>query len=447
MSDKIFNTRISLKYDTLANWNDKNPQLRVGEVAVVVVPAASGVVAQEPAILFKVGDGAKLFKELPFTSAIAGDVYDWAKAATKPTYSADEITGLADYISGKVQDTNTTYKLQVDADNARKFYLYSQELGSADWTLVSTVEIPAETVYTLVEGTANGTVKFNGVDVAVHGLGSAAYEDADAFEAKGALDNAIAEAKKAGTDAQAAVDALGALVGELPEDATADTVVGYVDEKIAAIPAQTDYTVEVVASNAEGVAKRYNIKQAATGLDMNIDIPKDMVVESGSVETKGEAGEWGEAGTYLHLILANAAEDDIYINVGDLIEYVTSGSVAGDQIMIAIDGDHKVTATLSDGSVTLAQLDASVQAEIGKAHEHANKTELDKIEVGDKAKWDAAEAKAHEHENKDVLDGVTAEKVASWDSKAEGDHKHDIEELEQASGYIIFDCGSASVNI
>ena len=199
-----------------------------------------------------------------------------------------------------------------------------------------------------------------------------------------------------------------------------------------------------------------------------------MVVESGTVETKAEAGAWGEAGTYLHLVLANATEDNIYINVGSLIEYVTSGSKVGDQIVIDVSADHKVTATLTEGSVTLAQLHADVQTAIGKAHSHTNKAELDKIVTGDKAKWDAAEQKAHEHgnktildaisqdkvdawdgavtkqhehANKTVLDGISAEKVADWDSKAAGNHEHDITELKQASGYIVFNCGSASVNI
>ena len=48
---------------------------------------------------------------------------------------------------------------------------------------------------------------------------------------------------------------------------------------------------------------------------------------------------------------------------------------------------------------------------------------------------------------KTVLDNISAEKVADWDSKAAGDHEHDITELKQASGYIVFNCGSASVNI
>ena len=207
---------------------------------------------------------------------------------------------------------------------------------------------------------------------------------------------------------------------------------------------------------------------------MNIDIPRDMVVKSGTVETKKVAGDWGKAGTSLHLILANAAEDNIYINVDSLIEYVTSGSATGDMVVVSIDANHKVTATITDGTITLAKLHTDVQTAISKAHEHANKAELDKIITGDKAKWDGAVAKQHEHSNKTildgiskakvdvwdgavakqhehanktVLDGITGAKVSEWDSKAAGDHKHDITALQQASGYVVFNCGSATMNI
>ena len=177
-------------------------------------------------------------------------------------------------------------------------------------------------------------------------------------------DAAIAEAKAAGTGAQAAVDTLAGKVGTLPEDATATTVVGYVDEKIGKIPAQTDYTVTVTSSDVTGVAKRYTIAQASTGLNVNIDIPKDMVVSSGTVETN-PAGQ--PAGTYLVLTLANATNDKVYINVSDLIEYVTSGSKTGDMVVIDVSADHKVTATITDGTITKAKLATAVQTSLGKA--------------------------------------------------------------------------------
>ena len=177
-------------------------------------------------------------------------------------------------------------------------------------------------------------------------------------------DAAIAEAKAAGTSAQTAVDALAGKVGTFPEDATATTVVGYVDEKISKIPAQTDYTVTVTPSTVEGIAKRYTVAQAATGLNVNIDIPSDMVVKSGEVITNPEGQT---AGTYLVLTLANATNDKVYINVGDLIEYVTSGSKTGDMVVVDVSADHKVTATITDGTITKAKLATAVQTSLGKA--------------------------------------------------------------------------------
>ena len=98
-----------------------------------------------------------------------------------------------------------------------------------------------------------------------------------------------------------------------------------------------------------------------------ITIPKDMVVKSGTVVTKTEAGAWGDAGTYIALTLANATNDTIYINVGNLIEYVTSGSNAGDMVVVNVSDDHKVTATITDGTVTKAKLASAVQTSLGKA--------------------------------------------------------------------------------
>lgn len=500
--DKILQTRISLKYDTYANWHSKNPQLLEGEVAVVVIPGSDpvGTISNVPTVLFKVGDGTKKFDDLPWVSGPAGDVYAWAKEANKPSYSATEITGLDTYISGQIQDTDTQYKISI---SGRTVQLFKKDKGGPFVTTPdSTFNLPDETVHTLVEGTTNGTVKYDGADVKVHGLGSAAYEDSTFLdtkiaEAKKAGTDAqasvnalsgkvgtvpenqtvislIADAKKAGTDAQTSVGALDTRVGAIPDGAVATTVVGYVDEKIEAIPAQTDYSLSIANPASTTYAQVYEFKQLGKTIG-TINIPKDMVVQSGTVETKAEAGAWGEAGTYLHLVLANADNSSIYINVGDLIEYVTSGSKVGDQIVVSVSADHKVTATLTEGSVTLAQLHADVQTAIGKAHTHTNKAELDKIAIGDKAKWDAMQGNA-----KDYTDTTIAEKIAALDGSAlataEADGKisvltgveeidgviskkseatlakiaktGNVADLMQTAGnYVVFNCGSATVNI
>ena len=81
-------SRIMSKIDTAANWDTNNPVLLKGEVVPVIVPDSEGNTA---CVVFKVGDGVSNYATLPFTSANAWDVYDWAKAATKPTYDYSEI--------------------------------------------------------------------------------------------------------------------------------------------------------------------------------------------------------------------------------------------------------------------------------------------------------------------------------------------------------------------
>ena len=171
-----------------------------------------------------------------------------------------------------------------------------------------------------------------------------------------AKDAAIAEAKKAGTDAMAKI-------GTIPESATATTAIGYVDEKIAAIPAQVDYTVTCDTSTPAGVAKRYVLSQKGSAI-ATIDIPSDMVVSSGKV-VENPAGQ--TAGTYIELTLANATKDKIYINVGDLIEYVTGAAAADGIITTSVDANHVLTATIGDGTITKAKLTEAVQTSLGKA--------------------------------------------------------------------------------
>lgn len=102
MAEKILNTRILLKYDTLSNWNATTTYLRKGEVAIATVESGNTQEVNSvavPQVLVKVGDGQHLFKDLPYITAKAGDVYAWAKKAgldynDLPTQLTDKITAL-----------------------------------------------------------------------------------------------------------------------------------------------------------------------------------------------------------------------------------------------------------------------------------------------------------------------------------------------------------------
>ena len=142
-------------------------------------------------------------------------------------------------------------------------------------------------------------------------------------------------------------------------------------------PADADtYTMTKLGTPSTGAAASYKLQKyvggAGTAVDVGatIDIPKDMVVESGQVVTKGapSSGDpWPYAGTFIELTLANATEDKLYIDVAGLIEYVTSGSQAGDMVVIDIDQQHKVTASITDGTITKAKLASGVQASLDAA--------------------------------------------------------------------------------
>lgn len=70
------------------------------------------------------------------------------------------------------------------------------------------------------------------------------------------------------------------------------------------------------------------------------------------------------------------AKDKLYIPMDSLIEYVTSGSAADDAVVIDVSADHKVTASLTDGKVTLAKLEADVQTKIGYIGDKAVSTQI-----------------------------------------------------------------------
>lgn len=146
---------------------------------------------------------------------------------------------------------------------------------------------------------------------------------------------------------------------------TGDAVQGakdYAKELVDNIP-EYDMVKDATAGDYAAV---YHLTKDGQNIGAAINIPKDLVVKSGSVVNNPNGQP---AGTYIELVLQNV-EQPLYINVEDLIEYVTSGSGDGDMVVVAVSDDHKVTATITDGTITLSKLDKSVQDEIGKAHTH-----------------------------------------------------------------------------
>ena len=82
-NEKILNTRIALKLDTIENWEKSTLALRKGEVAICVINPTEENGLKEAVTMIKIGeDGVKTFKDLSWNFyAKASDVIDQAKSA------------------------------------------------------------------------------------------------------------------------------------------------------------------------------------------------------------------------------------------------------------------------------------------------------------------------------------------------------------------------------
>ena len=166
-----------------------------------------------------------------------------------------------------------------------------------------------------------------------------------------------------------------------------------INEVLAAVgTGGTAAQVTMTEGTAAGYAKTYTLKQGKNTIG-TINIPKDMVVQSGTVETD-PAGQ--DPGTYLVLTLANATSDKVYVNVGKLVDLYTAKASAA-QVQLAIDAETReisasivagsvtatelaanavVTAKIADGNVTKVKLASDVQASLGKADTALQKADV-----------------------------------------------------------------------
>lgn len=148
MAENILKTRIQLKYDTYENWQQSEVILKKGEIAIVEIPTETeGSQLTPPAIGIKVGDGTSAFSALGWIQAIAGDVATWAKATTKPVYTAQEISGLEEFVMGEINDTNTQYQI-VTEDEGQTYKLQKKDVGEEDYSDVAGSTIDLKAIFT-----------------------------------------------------------------------------------------------------------------------------------------------------------------------------------------------------------------------------------------------------------------------------------------------------------
>ena len=259
MAEKIFNTRILNKIDTLENWNKSTLKIKKGEICFATVAASAGTGLTEPVVMVKVGtEEEKTFAELPWAFyAKASDVLAACKTeegltafingviskagiatdaamkelAGKVTAAEGEIdalqaaldtegTGLKarmtavegdiDALETKVGEKTVAAQIQEAIDALATVYA-AKSLESTVDTHIKNTDIHVTTAdktkwngalqaSDIAAGSANGTVAVKGTDVAITGLGSAAFTEASAYDAAGAAGTAEDNAKKYAKD-------------------------------------------------------------------------------------------------------------------------------------------------------------------------------------------------------------------------------------------------------
>lgn len=398
MAEKILQTRILNKVDSYENYLAVQDTFipRNGEICIATVSSTVDGVVAPPQTLIKVGDGVHPWGELKWLGAVASDVHAWAKSATKPVYNANEIQNLSDYISGQIQDTDTQFQLVQDGNMGIK--LQSRPKTGGEWTDVGTTITLTPPTYELTTGATNGTVAFNGTDVKIKGLASAAYAETSAFDAAGSADAAKAEVIGQSSDASTVMTLYGVkayadaglatkqdTVAFDPDSAyNADTnkaaTLGSVSREVGAAKTELIGTsADLSTANTINAAKKYADEKIASqiasvykpaGSSAFADLPTPAanilgnvynVTDAFEADTKFVTSEQGNeypAGTNVAVI---EVEDNYFYDV--MAGFVDlSGYSTTEQMNAAIDADVAAAKTelIGTGDATATTIKAAV---------------------------------------------------------------------------------------
>ncbi len=267
-------TRIALKYDSYANWTNTNVEgkggnlvLLAGEIGICEIPGTvksfvengkTVTVETAPTVLFKVGgakndDGTlKAFKDLPWASAKAADVYNWAKASEVKRVGKELV-----FVGGNADGTDK--KVAFDYVTSDEVTAITNPIAQDLAELTETVDDIKESLETLI-GEETGSI----ADAIAAAEGRAA-EDAQ-NKANAAQSAAEGYAKGLDDTTNLRIDGLAETVGKNAED---------------------------IAKNAEAIRAETEAREAAIGAATNGDTPATGVyaaIEAGNQAINAKIG-------------------------------------------------------------------------------------------------------------------------------------------------------------
>ena len=292
--------------------------------------------------------------------------------------SLANLTTYDGLIKQHISDTEakSLHTVLFDSTNKQIKFYKKENATSAD-TADYTISIPSD-----LDGTATIASVSSGVVTLKAGI----------VEADGIVSNnsdsdiTLAKVATTGTAADVAiVDAGGYISATDVEGALAELA----QASAGGVSSKTVYITETAGQSGDAFSKRYGIYQGASGSSASpvvaekladIDIPKDMVVEDGSVvdvvfvaadntlhegsasgtdvtaEIMGSATPTAaDAGKYIKLTIANATASHLWIKATDLVDIYTAQQDAT-QIQLAIDNNNVISATVVAGSIGTTEL-------------------------------------------------------------------------------------------
>ena len=357
MAEKIFNTRLLLKTDTLENWSKSSLKLKNGEVAIATVAASAGTGLEEPVCMIKIGTAEeKTFAELPWALH--------AKAADVLTACKTE-DGLKAFVNAVIADAGIASNDAMEALAGRvttaegKITTLEGTVGNAESGLVKGVADNAAAITTL-----NGLVGDKKVATQISEA-IAALDLANTYEAKGeaakvqtALDTYKTANDKAVADNKVAIETEAA-TARAAEKANADAITAIKDG--TTIDSFADVETALAGKETAGAAAQAlaDAKAYADGLADNYDEKGAAATAESNAKAYAKEYADGLAGNYDAAGSASTAEANAKAYTdAEITEWVGTKTV-GTQITEAITAldlantyDAKGAAAAVDGKLT-----------------------------------------------------------------------------------------------
>lgn len=484
-TEKILNTRILLKVDTLENWNSSTLPLKKGELAFATVAASAGTGLTEPVVMVKIGeDGVKTFKDLGWSFyAKASDVISAAKSESALTTFINNVIKDAGIATNEALTALTTRVTTAEGDiDALETKVGDKAVATqisdaiAALKLADTYEAKGEAAKVqtalneyktsndaAITGIKTGDVinDFKSVETEL-GKKQAAGDYATKTEAQGyanAKDDAIAAAKKAGTDAQASVNTLSEKVGTVPDNKTVVQMIS--DAQTAAT--YDDSTVKAdIKTNKESIATLNTLvgdTAVATQISTAVTAAKTEL-KGGTSDTDASATIAGAKKYADKLDTAmDARVDALEASIGEggsVSAQITAEINKLDKTDTAVDGEYVSAVSEADGiiTVTRAALPDYSETYAAKKHTHAIadvtdlQTELDKVTtlIGDDASKSvrtiANEELAAQLIPENAKESLnTLQEIAQWIQ----DHPDDVTAIHAAIAALQTKVGDTSV--